>query len=321
MRFLPVLFLLLSAPSIVAANISVVGNTISWSEDGWFEVQRADNFMDLCQGGSSCEVAPGLYNVINHSTGQRWESVRVGVSVSGNTISWPDDGWYQVQLTGEPDSSICNGTDFCVVGDGSYTVINHSTGARIENLIVPAPANQQNPADEAVVADSPVESSSDSASDSAEVVEDAGTATISELVEAAATIADPDSSLSILFSALETTGLTDSLNRVNERYTLFAPSDNAFNALGSERLDAFLTDPQALQDLVLRHLLLGPVFNSEDLNQLAGYQIETGSGQMIFTSDSNGTLRVNGVSVGVACLLYTSPSPRDQRGSRMPSSA
>ena len=26
-------------------------------------------------------------------------------------------------------------------------------------------------------------------------------------------------------------------------------------------------------------------------------------------------------ATGVACLLYTSPSPRDQRGSRMPSSA
>ena len=44
-------------------------------------------------------------------------------------------------------------------------------------------------------------------------------------------------------------------------------------------------------------------------------------------------LRVNGLRLGVAeadvamaalaevCLLYTSPSPRDQRGSRMPSSA
>ena len=28
-----------------------------------------------------------------------------------------------------------------------------------------------------------------------------------------------------------------------------------------------------------------------------------------------------GVAVLVSCLLYTSPSPRDQRGSRMPSSA
>ena len=32
-------------------------------------------------------------------------------------------------------------------------------------------------------------------------------------------------------------------------------------------------------------------------------------------------LEVLGVSPAQACLLYTSPSPRDQRGSRMPSSA
>ena len=31
--------------------------------------------------------------------------------------------------------------------------------------------------------------------------------------------------------------------------------------------------------------------------------------------------RVDYVSIDYACLLYTSPSPRDQRGSRMPSSA
>ena len=29
----------------------------------------------------------------------------------------------------------------------------------------------------------------------------------------------------------------------------------------------------------------------------------------------------NNECVGILCLLYTSPSPRDQRGSRMPSSA
>ena len=37
-----------------------------------------------------------------------------------------------------------------------------------------------------------------------------------------------------------------------------------------------------------------------------------------------GQLRVikrNGTVVPYTCLLYTSPSPRDQRGSRMPSSA
>ena len=39
------------------------------------------------------------------------------------------------------------------------------------------------------------------------------------------------------------------------------------------------------------------------------------------SSLKNRTLTMNGVSKSYACLLYTSPSPRDQRGSRMPSSA
>ena len=34
-----------------------------------------------------------------------------------------------------------------------------------------------------------------------------------------------------------------------------------------------------------------------------------------------GKIDVLFANAGVACLLYTSPSPRDQRGSRMPSSA
>ena len=36
---------------------------------------------------------------------------------------------------------------------------------------------------------------------------------------------------------------------------------------------------------------------------------------------NNSLKNVNILDVGSGCLLYTSPSPRDQRGSRMPSSA
>ena len=35
----------------------------------------------------------------------------------------------------------------------------------------------------------------------------------------------------------------------------------------------------------------------------------------------NGTSLVDDSAESLSCLLYTSPSPRDQRGSRMPSSA
>ena len=41
-------------------------------------------------------------------------------------------------------------------------------------------------------------------------------------------------------------------------------------------------------------------------------------------ADNGQTIKVNNPATGEiigTCLLYTSPSPRDQRGSRMPSSA
>ena len=41
----------------------------------------------------------------------------------------------------------------------------------------------------------------------------------------------------------------------------------------------------------------------------------------IETADEMLRETLNNLPVDVACLLYTSPSPRDQRGSRMPSSA
>ena len=45
------------------------------------------------------------------------------------------------------------------------------------------------------------------------------------------------------------------------------------------------------------------------ISDIDGIIVATGPGN--FTS----------LRVGISCLLYTSPSPRDQRGSRMPSSA
>lgn len=49
-----------------------------------------------------------------------------GVTVSGRTISWPDDGWYQVQVR-DSNESICEGGSNCTVPSaGDYRVINHS---------------------------------------------------------------------------------------------------------------------------------------------------------------------------------------------------
>lgn len=58
------------------SNISVNDDTISWSDGGWYQVQDAQTFESLCEGGSSCSVPSGMYIVINHHTGVR-EMVRV----------------------------------------------------------------------------------------------------------------------------------------------------------------------------------------------------------------------------------------------------
>ena len=119
-------------------GITVSGRTISWPDDGWYQVQTADGSSNVCQGGRSCAVpADGNYIVINHTTGVR-TTVEVGsgstdgsgITVSGRTISWPDDGWYQVQ-TEDGNTNVCEGGRTCSVSSaGSYIVINHTTGIR-----------------------------------------------------------------------------------------------------------------------------------------------------------------------------------------------
>ena len=56
-------------------------------------------------------------------------------SVNGNVISWPDDGWYQVQ-TANDVTSLCNGGSYCDVEPGTYLVINHTTGVRFPDIVV-----------------------------------------------------------------------------------------------------------------------------------------------------------------------------------------
>lgn len=122
-------------------TVSVDGRRISWPDDGWYQVQDANSYETVCEGGSSCEAEPGAYRVINHSTGERFENVVVaatnpathssntGVRLEGSFISWPDDGWYQVQ-NAKDYSTLCEGGRRCEVPVGSYIVINHTTGER-----------------------------------------------------------------------------------------------------------------------------------------------------------------------------------------------
>lgn len=60
-------------------------------------------------------------------------------SVEGDTISWPAEGWFQVQHVPTQNWDVCNSSDdgtSCVVPPGTYVVINHQTGERFDNVIV-----------------------------------------------------------------------------------------------------------------------------------------------------------------------------------------
>lgn len=106
-------------------------------------MQNSLDYSTECSGGSSCIVRPGTYIVINHTTGERFLNIAVDapstidsqVSVSNYIISWPNDGWYQVQNI-EDYTTVCNGGTMCQVPDGQYVVINHTTGQRYEPIIV-----------------------------------------------------------------------------------------------------------------------------------------------------------------------------------------
>ncbi len=132
------------ATSTLQADPTVRNDTISWPDDGWYQVQSSATFESICEGGSSCVVEPGSYIVINHTTGQRFTNITVptestpvanAVEVDGRQISWPDDGWYQVQRS-DNYVSLCEGSRSCIVEPGTYTVINHTTGMRFPDIRV-----------------------------------------------------------------------------------------------------------------------------------------------------------------------------------------
>ena len=67
-----------STPVGSVSTVTISGSTISWPDDGWYQVQNSDTFVTVCEGGRSCDVAAGNYVIINHTTGQRFEDRRVG---------------------------------------------------------------------------------------------------------------------------------------------------------------------------------------------------------------------------------------------------
>jgi len=76
-------------------------------------------------------------------------------------------------------------------------------------------------------------------------------------------IAQSNEDFSTLVAAVDAAGLSSALGHPDDTYTLFAPTNAAFAALGSETINALLADPEALRNVLLLHVLPGTVVDSE----------------------------------------------------------
>ncbi|MEM7256755.1 MAG: fasciclin domain-containing protein [Pseudomonadota bacterium] len=100
-------------------------------------------------------------------------------------------------------------------------------------------------------------------------------------------------SFNTLAAALEATGLVPVLADEKATFTVFAPTDEAFAALGQETIDGLLADPDTLRDILLYHVIAGQAVNAETAIGLAGSSVEMANGDEIGLSLDAGRLFVN----------------------------
>lgn len=78
-----------------------------------------------------------------------------------------------------------------------------------------------------------------------------------------------DGRFTTLAAAVEAAGLTAALDQQDSPVTLFAPTDEAFAALPPGVVDAYLTNPTALQQLLTEHVVPGSLSAADLVNFMA----------------------------------------------------
>jgi uncharacterized surface protein with fasciclin (FAS1) repeats len=115
----------------------------------------------------------------------------------------------------------------------------------------------------------------------------------------AATAASNNPALSTLVAAVTEAGLVDTLNS-DGPFTIFAPANPAFDALGEDAVAAVLADQELLTSILTLHVVAGEQLSSEDLAELDSVPTVNGEEITIETAD-DGTITVNGqATVGCA---------------------
>lgn len=111
-------------------------------------------------------------------------------------------------------------------------------------------------------------------------------------------------SFNTLYAALQATGLDALLADENKTFTVFAPTDAAFNALPPGTVDALLMDLPALTAILATHVIEDAAVNSITAFSLNGSEVTTASGDNVTLSIVDGVLNVNNAKV-VTYDIYT----------------
>ncbi|GAB5413888.1 MAG: hypothetical protein Cons2KO_14910 [Congregibacter sp.] len=106
-------------------------------------------------------------------------------------------------------------------------------------------------------------------------------------------VANEAGDFTTLIAALEATGLDDTLSDDDATFTVFAPTDAAFEALGQDTIDALLADTDTLSDILLYHVISGQAVNAETAISLAGTTVEMANGDIVALTIRDGDLFIN----------------------------
>lgn len=132
------------------------------------------------------------------------------------------------------------------------------------------------------------------ATETTEAAEEAGEADGGETI---VDLAVGNEDLSTLVTAVEEAGLVETLSGEGP-YTVFAPTNEAFEALPEGTLDDLLADPEgALTDVLTYHVVEGEVLSSD----LTTGPVATVNGaELDVVVEDDGTVTVNGIEVVMA---------------------
>lgn len=110
-------------------------------------------------------------------------------------------------------------------------------------------------------------------------------------------VAVADGGFENLVTVLQATGLDSVLADETQSFTVFAPTDAAFDALGEETVNALLADPDTLSNILLYHVVVGQAIDAETAISLAPTTLEMGNGALVAVSVVDGELFINDAKV------------------------